>query len=80
MYRKLYVLEPKHAGSGVDPFAATDNGRPQASETEAGMGKTASAKHATVDDPFAGIVTFTVPPAVIVCVTSVKFPQLSVIR
>ena len=53
----MYVLVPAHAGSGDITGAEAVSVRPQLSSTTGGVGATASAGHATVDAPGAGIVT-----------------------
>ena len=53
---KVHVFVPAHAGSAVGTPAEGVTVFPQASITVGGVGATASAAHATVDDPFAGSV------------------------
>ena len=55
---KLYVLVPAHVGIAVTAPAVTDNGIPQLSATVGGVGTVfVLAGHATVDEPFDGMVT-----------------------
>ena len=53
----MYVLVPAHGGSGEITGAEAVSVLPQLSSTTGGVGATASAGHATVDAPGAGIVT-----------------------
>ena len=53
----MYVLVPAHAGSGDTTGAEAVSVLPQLSSTTGGVGGTASAGHATVEAPGAGIVT-----------------------
>ena len=53
----MYVFVPAHSGSGLITGADGTIFLPQLSATVGGVGATASAGHATVDDPAAGIVT-----------------------
>ena len=56
MYVKVHVFVPAHGGSALGTPADGVIVLPQASTTVGGVGKTASAAQATVDDPFAGSV------------------------
>jgi hypothetical protein len=53
----VYVLVPTHAGSGEITGAEAVNVLPQLSSTTGGVGATASAGHATVEEPAGGMVT-----------------------
>ena len=53
----MYVLVPAHAGSGEMTGAEAVSVLTQLSVTTGGVGGTASAGHATVEAPGAGIVT-----------------------
>ena len=53
---KVHVFVPAHGGSALGTPADGGTVLPQASITVGGVGKTANAGHATVDDPFAGSV------------------------
>jgi hypothetical protein len=57
VYVNVHVLVPTHNGSAPATPADGTIGRPQLSETDGGVGATASAGHATVDEPPAGRVT-----------------------
>jgi len=48
---------PAHGGSAPGTPAETVSGRPQLSDTAGDVGAVANARHATVDDPPAGMVT-----------------------
>jgi hypothetical protein len=56
VYVKVQVLVPTHGGSALGTPAAGVTGLPQSSMTVGGVGITARAGHATVDDPGAGSV------------------------
>ena len=56
MYVKVHVFVPAHGGSALGTPADGITGFPQASVTVGGVGNTASATQATVDEPFAGSV------------------------
>ena len=53
---KVHVFVPAHGGSALGTPADGVTGFPQSSITVGGVGITASAGHATVDDPGAGSV------------------------
>ena len=53
----VYVFVPAQTGSGLTAGAEAVSVLPQLSVTVGGVGGTASAGHATVDEPGAGIVT-----------------------
>ena len=53
----MYVLVPAQGGSGDTTGAEAVNVLPQLSVTTGGVGATASAGHATVEEPAGGIVT-----------------------
>ena len=53
----MYVLVPAQGGSGEITGAEAVSVLPQLSSTTGGVGATASAGHATVEAPGAGIVT-----------------------
>ena len=57
VYVNVHVFVPTHAGSAEGTPAETVSARPQLSLTVGGVGATANAGHATVDDPPPGIVT-----------------------
>ena len=57
MYVKVQVFVPAHGGSALGTPAETVNVRPQLSITVGGVGAVASAGHATVDEPPAGMLT-----------------------
>jgi hypothetical protein len=57
VYVNVHVFVPEHTGSAPGTPADGTIGRPQLSETDGGVGATASARHATVDEPPAGRVT-----------------------
>ena len=54
VYINVHVFVPAHGGSALGTPADGITGFPQSSMTVGGMGATASAGHATVDDPGAG--------------------------
>ena len=54
MYVNVHVFVPAHGGSGVDTPADGVTVLPHASIIVGGVGATANAGHATVDEPFAG--------------------------
>ena len=56
VYVNVQVLVPAHGGSALGTPAAGTTGFPQASITVGGVGNTARATQATVEDPFAGSV------------------------
>jgi len=56
VYVKVHVFVPAHSGSALGTPAEGVIVFPHASITVGGVGKTASATHATVDDPGAGSV------------------------
>ena len=56
MYVNVQVFVPAHGGSALGTPADGVTVLPQSSMTVGGVGKTANAGHATVDEPFAGSV------------------------
>ena len=57
VYVNVHVFVPTHAGSVPGTPAEIVSARPQLSLTTGGVGATANAGHATVDDPPPGMVT-----------------------
>jgi hypothetical protein len=57
VYVNVQVFVPAHGGSAPGTPAETVSVRPQLSSTVGGIGAVANARHATVDEPPAGIVT-----------------------
>ena len=54
VYTKVHVFVPAHGGSALGTPADGVTGLPQSSNTDGGVGRTARAAHATVDEPGAG--------------------------